>query len=132
MRDESDPEPRCFQPEKVMRLRAALPRWNQFDERARRLKAAAHPGRLAVLRLVAGTECCVCDVSDVLEIPVSTASQYLRKLKSAGLLTSRQEGRWVIYSVPDDVDPEDFLGQLEPNALERATRPAKASEEVTA
>lgn len=125
---EPDVQPRCFKPEKVERLRKALPRWNQFDERARRLKAAAHPGRLAVLRLVAGTECCVCDVSDVLEIPVSTASQYLRKLKSAGLLTSRQEGRWVIYSVPEDVDAGDFLGELDPPR--RDSKPA--GEEVSA
>ena len=117
-------EQRCFHPEKVAELRRALPQWNRFDARAQWLKAAAHPGRLAVLHLVSQTECCVCDVSDVLEIPVSTASQYLRKLRASGLLESRQEGRWVLYSVPSDVDLDALFGELGVSPLQSEEVPA--------
>ncbi len=95
----------CFHEEKVEKLRESLPEEGCLTSRASALKAVGHPGRLAVLHLVALEECCVCDVAHTLQIPVSTASQHLRRLKAVGLLTSRSDGRFVFYApaVPERV-----------------------------
>ena len=41
----------------------------------------------------------MCDLAHTLGQPVSTASQHLRRLRRAGLLESRQDGRLVFYSL---------------------------------
>lgn len=104
-----EPPTVCFNREKVEGHQAALPLWCDFDTAAAAVKAVAHPGRIATLFLIAREECCVCDVSNVLGIPVSTASQHLQRLKQAGLLTSRTEGKWVIYSIADRAGAERAL-----------------------
>jgi len=54
-----------------------------------------------MLHLLATHEGCVCDIAHTLQMPVSTVSQHLRILKGSGLLTSRPDGKWVIYSLTD-------------------------------
>ena len=93
------PELVCFNKPKVERLQEGLERPEDLEAMARALKVAGHPGRLAVLKLLAREECCVCDVAHTLGQPISTASQHLRKLKDAGLLVSRREGKLVIYAL---------------------------------
>jgi len=67
-----------------------------------RLSALAHDSRLAVFRrlvqrgpegLPAG------EIAAALEIPAPTLSFHLAHLSRAGLVTSRREGRSIIYSV---------------------------------
>ena len=60
-------------------------------------KALGDPSRLRLLRLLieADTELCVCELVDSLEQPQYNVSKHLRALKSAGLIESRKEGRWV-------------------------------------
>lgn len=54
---------------------------------ARFAKALAHPVRLAILQMLASSECCYHgDMSDVLPVAKSTLSQHLRELKDAGLI----------------------------------------------
>lgn len=89
----------CFHEEKILSLRERVPAPDSLGESVAVLKALAHPGRLAVVRLLAEEECCVCDVANVFSWPISTASQHLAKLKAAGLLTSRTEGKLVFYSL---------------------------------
>ena len=54
---------------------------------------------LALLSLLALEDCCVCDLAHALQLPTSTVSQHLSRLRAAGLLRSRQEGKYVIYSL---------------------------------
>ncbi len=91
----------CFNEEKIRALRARLPDRRALAARTEALKAVANPGRLAVLRLVALEECCVCDVAYTLEIPVSTASRHLQRLRRAGVLRARQDGKFVYYTPAD-------------------------------
>ena len=91
----------CFNRSKVEHLRAALPAPETLADEAERLKALAHPGRLAVLHVLEDDECCVCDLAHTLRQPVSTASQHLRRLHRAGLVTSRQDGKLVFYALTD-------------------------------
>ena len=44
----------------------------------------------------------VSDVAHDLDIPVTTASEYLRTLNARGLLGARREGRWVLYRMQAD------------------------------
>jgi len=89
----------CFNEEKVRALEARLPAAGELEAAARRHKALGHPGRMAILHVLAMEECCVCDLANVLRQPVSTVSQNLRILRAAGLVRSRQEGKLVFCSL---------------------------------
>ncbi len=61
-------------------------------------KALGHPARVAILRLLAQRQSCVCGEL-VLELPISqsTVSQHLKELKTAGLVQGEVDGPRVCY-----------------------------------
>ena len=61
--------------------------------------ALSDPLRIQILELLREQELCVCDLCDRLCVPQSKLSFHLKTLKEAGLVRSRQEGRWVYYSL---------------------------------
>ncbi|MBD2608760.1 winged helix-turn-helix transcriptional regulator [Scytonema hofmannii FACHB-248] len=61
--------------------------------------ALSEPLRISVLELLREQELCVCDLCDALEVSQSKLSFHLKILKEAGLVNSRQEGRWIYYSL---------------------------------
>ena len=63
------------------------------------LKALADPLRLQVVEALAGGERCVCELTDELGLAQSKLSFHLKVLKDAGLLVSRQQGRWTYYAL---------------------------------
>lgn len=70
---------------------------------ARGFKALAHPARLAIVRLLAERDECVCgEIVDDLPLAQSTVSQHLKALKEAGLVQGTIEGRRTCYCL----DPE--------------------------
>jgi len=67
------------------------------------LKALAHPARLAIVRLLAERDECVCgEIVADLPLAQSTVSQHLKALKEAGLIRGAVEGRSTCYCL----DPE--------------------------
>jgi ArsR family transcriptional regulator len=62
-------------------------------------RALSDPIRLQVLELLRHQELCVCELCDKLNVGQSKLSFHLKTLKEAGLLRSRQEGRWIYYSL---------------------------------
>lgn len=70
------------------------------QELAKYAKALAHPARVAILKLLAKRQACVCG-SIVTEIPLSqsTVSQHLKELKAAGLITGDVDGAKVCYCI---------------------------------
>lgn len=88
----------CFNRGKIATLKKRLPPVQDLELKAERLKAIGHPGRLAILFTLTMEECCVCDLSHTLNQPVSTVSQHLRILKSAGFVRCRHAGKFVVYS----------------------------------
>ncbi len=63
-------------------------------------KALADPTRLAVaLALRDGGELCVCDLAWVCERSDKLVSHHARILRAAGLVTSRREGKMVLYAL---------------------------------
>ena len=62
-------------------------------------KALSDPLRLQIIELLRAQELCVCDLCDRLNVRQSKLSFHLKTLKEAGLVNSRQEGRWIYYSL---------------------------------
>jgi ArsR family transcriptional regulator, arsenate/arsenite/antimonite-responsive transcriptional repressor len=62
-------------------------------------RALSDPLRLQILELLREQELCVCDLCDRLSVPQSKLSFHLKALKEAALVSSRQEGRWIYYSL---------------------------------
>ncbi|NJN76061.1 MAG: winged helix-turn-helix transcriptional regulator [Synechococcaceae cyanobacterium RL_1_2] len=62
-------------------------------------KALSDPLRLKVITLLKNQELCVCDLCAALEVSQSKLSFHLKNLKDANLIRSRQEGRWIYYSL---------------------------------
>jgi len=75
-------------------------------------KAAAHPARLRVLGMLRAGELCVCQITAVLDVAVSTVSAHLAELKRAGLVVERRDGRWVSYGLAKGTAPPALLGQV--------------------
>ena len=61
--------------------------------------ALSDPLRLQVVELLRSQELCVYELREQLEVSPSTLSFHLKQLKEANLLCSRQEGRWIYYSL---------------------------------
>ncbi|QFU91806.1 metalloregulator ArsR/SmtB family transcription factor [Amycolatopsis sp. YIM 10] len=88
----------CIDFDHAEALRAALPDVEAITRRAERLRALADPTRLRVAHaLHAGTELCVCDLAWIVGSSQGLVSHHLRQLRSAGLVTSRRDGKLVMY-----------------------------------
>jgi ArsR family transcriptional regulator len=61
--------------------------------------ALSDPLRLQILELLREQELCVCELCDRLSVPQPKLSFHLKALKEAALVSSRQEGRWIYYSL---------------------------------
>lgn len=68
-------------------------------ESASLLKALADPTRLRILHVLARGETCVGDLVSILGVTQPTASRHLGRLRRAGLVAVREEGRWAHYSL---------------------------------
>lgn len=70
------------------------------------LALAADPVRYQVLTILARQEHCVCELQDMVEVPLNLLSYHLRALRDAGLVSCAKQGRRRDY-------------RLEPGAMER-------------
>lgn len=72
----------------------------QYDEYAEILKVLAHPVRLCIVKgLLEKGECNVTYMQGCMDIPQSTVSQHIQKLKSAGVIEGRRDGLEIHYKV---------------------------------
>lgn len=76
--------------------------------------ALSEPLRIQVIDLLRKQELCVCDLCEALEVSQSKLSFHLKALKEAQLVKSRQEGRWIYYSLnlPQFVVLEQYLAEF--------------------
>ncbi|MBD2463974.1 winged helix-turn-helix transcriptional regulator [Oscillatoria sp. FACHB-1407] len=61
--------------------------------------ALSDPLRVKVLELLRDQELCVCELCEHFNVSQSKLSFHLKTLKEAGLVQTRQEGRWIYYSL---------------------------------
>lgn len=82
----------------------------------RRFQAVAEDTRLRIVQLLSEGERCVCELQDELDSAQSRLSFHLKKLKDAGVVSDRRDGRWVYYSlVPESLEEmRAFLGEVKP------------------
>lgn len=74
----------------------------QFNELAELLKALSHPVRLCIVRgLMRKKKCNVSYMQECLDLPQSTVSQHLQKLRSAGIVATERNGLEVNYVLAD-------------------------------
>lgn len=63
-------------------------------------KAMSHPARIAILKVLAQKNECICgEIVDVLPLAQSTVSQHLKELKTAGLITGETDGPRSCYCI---------------------------------
>ncbi len=81
-----------------------------------RFQAVAEETRFAILQLLRDGERCVCELQDDLDAAQSRLSFHLKKLKDAGLVSDRKDGRWVYYAlVPEALEEmRAVLGEVSP------------------
>ena len=92
----------CLDLPKAERLRAARLTPDTAVALAERAKALADPTRLIIATALTGTdELCVCDLAWVTERSENLVSHHLRTLRGAGLVTSRRDGKMVMYAISD-------------------------------
>lgn len=88
---------------------------SDLQQASRLFQALSDETRLRIVRTLAGGERCVCELQEPLDAYQSRLSFHLKKLKEAGLVSDRKEGRWVFYALRPDALEElrGFLTDLE-------------------
>jgi ArsR family transcriptional regulator, arsenate/arsenite/antimonite-responsive transcriptional repressor len=63
-------------------------------------KALAHPARIAILKVLAQRNECICgEIVEILPLAQSTVSQHLKELKNAGLIDGSVDGPRSCYCI---------------------------------
>jgi len=80
--------------------------------------------RIQVLDLLRSRELCVCEITDILQIPQSKLSFHLKVLREANLVNTRQRGKWTYYSLnlPNLVALEQYLSDFRRSIVALPTR----------
>ncbi len=75
-----------------------------FNNLERIGKALSDMNRIKIYYALNLTELCVCEISDLLNLPQSTVSGGLKELFNSGLIKRRRKGKWAYYSaVPQNM-----------------------------
>ena len=90
----------CIDAPRAEVIRGALPGDEAAREAAERARALSDPTRLVVAAgLREGEELCVCDLAWISGRAQNLVSHHLRVLRSHGLVSSRRDGKMVMYSL---------------------------------
>lgn len=77
--------------------------YKELEEMAEILKVLAHPVRLCIAKgLIENGRCNVSHMQSCLEMPQSTVSQHIQKLKASGIITGERTGLEINYEVKDE------------------------------
>ena len=70
----------------------------EFEKKASEiLSVVGNPFRIRILLEIGNGEVCVCHLEKILKKRQAYISQHLMALRSAGLLTTRREGKYIFY-----------------------------------
>ena len=78
------------------------------------MDSLSDPIRINILEFMMSREICVCDIVKVTGLSQSKISYQIKILKDSGLISDRQEGRWVYYKLDLEVlsDIKNWMGNL--------------------
>lgn len=83
-------------------IRGDLPAVEKLERAAAAARSLGDPTRLTIAAaLLRSDEMCVCDIAWVVGQSQNLVSHHLRRLKIACMVTSRRQGRLVIYRLSD-------------------------------
>ena len=68
-----------------------------YEARAKIIKAMAHPSRLFIVDELSRGERCVCELTEMIGVDMSTVSRHLSILKNAGIVDDDKRGSTVYY-----------------------------------
>jgi len=92
----------CFKEELVARLRAGLADDASLGRASAFLGLLGDPMRLRIVLALSDTaELCVCDIANVLGLSMPATSHHLRRLREAGVVTFRNDGKMAWYRLLD-------------------------------
>lgn len=74
----------------------------KLEAAASKLRAIAHPMRIAVIDLLHEKELSVTEIYERLSIEQASASHHLNILKSKGVLNSKRRGKKIFYSLKNN------------------------------
>ena len=74
----------------------------KFIQKSELLKALAHPIRLCIVKGLMEKESNVTNIQECLDLPQSTVSQHLFKLKAVGIIKGERNGLEISYQVIND------------------------------
>ena len=78
------------------------PKQALFEEFATVARAVGHANRLEILEHLAQGERGVDALASTIDLSIANTSQHLQHLRRAGLVTSRREGKFILYRLSDD------------------------------
>lgn len=87
-----------------------------LKDKAKLFKALSDPNRLRILKMLQTKPLCVCEITEVLQLAISTVSKHLSILRDTGFIIETKEGKWVNYSInphPSDSRITSFLTTLD-------------------
>lgn len=76
--------------------------FEQCDEVSKMFRSLAHPVRLKVLCCLGDGEKRVGTITEFCSLEQASMSQFLKRMKDDGLVTSRRDGSSVYYQIADD------------------------------
>jgi DNA-binding transcriptional ArsR family regulator/YHS domain-containing protein len=85
-----------------------------FELQSDLLKALAHPRRLEIVHLLRDQELPVTDIHTMLDLPQANISQHLMILRDARVLTTRRDGKQILYKLSDPrlIELSDMLREI--------------------
>lgn len=93
---------RAVHPERVAAARRGLLSAGEVQGVSEMFRLLSDPGCARIVSaLVDSGELCVCDLSAALALPPAALTSLLRRLRKAGIVRSRDDGRMVHYSLDD-------------------------------
>jgi len=73
-----------------------------YIQKSEILKAISHPVRLCIVKGLMENQCNVTKMQECLDLPQSTVSQHLAKLKAAGIIQGERNGLEICYRVVNE------------------------------
>ena len=71
-----------------------------FNEVTKLSKAMSDDNRVRIVTLIQREKyLCVCEISDTLNLSQPLVSKHLKQLKTAHILSSKKDRKWVIYNI---------------------------------
>lgn len=106
----------CLDLEKAEALRQTALEPGTAERAAVSAAAFSDPTRVDLaMALRGGDELCVCDLSWIVRRPEKIVSHHLRKMRAAGVVGSRRDGRMVMYALTETGDR--LLAAVVPNGV---------------